>query len=94
MKSDWLLVVIAVVMKTRSPHTTGLECPRPGIGVFQARFTDFSASHDVGGAPWATPDAFLPRNEGQFCPAAASARIRKMQIERALILIVVTVRNL
>ncbi len=35
-------LLIAVVTKRRSPQTTGLECARPGIGVFQMMLVDFS----------------------------------------------------
>jgi hypothetical protein len=31
---DVAALLIAVVRNTRSPHTTGLECPTPGIAVF------------------------------------------------------------
>src|SRR5688500_9753844 len=55
----------------RSPHTIGLEWPRPGIGVFHNTLIDFSASQLVGRVlPSLTPDPFCPRKEGQFCECA------------------------
>src|SRR5437868_12103383 len=51
----------------RSPQTTGQECPRPGIGVFQRTFLPAGTSQVVGGNwPSATPVAPGPRNCGQF----------------------------
>ena len=41
----------ALVTKTRSPQTTGLEWPRPGIGVFQATFVPAVTSQVSGGWP-------------------------------------------
>src|SRR5688572_14852475 len=65
----------AVVIKTRSPQITGLEWARPGIGVFHRMLTAFSASQSVGkAAPSVTPEAFGPRNEGQFCARAVAER--------------------
>jgi hypothetical protein len=54
------------------PHTTGLDCPIPGIGVFQRTPTDFSPSQLTGAfcALTATPEACAPRNCGQFCALA------------------------
>src|SRR6516225_9628352 len=58
---------MAVVTKTRSPNTMGLECARPGISVFQATFCDLPASQETGGlAPSATPEACGPRKVGQL----------------------------
>src|SRR6185436_17371418 len=58
---------MASVTKTRSCQTTGLEWPRPGSGVRQRMLSDFFASHVVGsGRSSAMPDAFGPRNDGQF----------------------------
>src|SRR5690349_24273866 len=75
-------LLMAVVTKTRSPHTTGLECARPGIGVFHAMLADFSTSQVTGGfIPSATPDACVPRNDGQFCPIAADASKTLMESE-------------
>ena len=67
----------ALVTKIRLPHTTGLECPRPGIGVFHFTFSRVSAFHRVGaGWPSATPLAFGPRNDGQFpAPDASSCAV-------------------
>src|SRR5690349_18016854 len=73
-------LLMAVVTKMRSPHTTGLECARPGIGVFHAMLEDFSTSQLTGGfIPSATPEACEPRNDGQFCAYVADAN--RMQIE-------------
>src|SRR6266850_8495144 len=77
--------LIAVVTKTRSSHTTGLEWPSPGIGVLQRMLADFSASHEVGrGWPSATPEAFGPRNDGQF--SARATVVRKIDKPSAKIL--------
>ena len=50
------LPLIDVETKTSSPQTTGLERPRPGIGVFHATFVP-SATFQVAGSenPSATP---------------------------------------
>src|ERR1051325_7791221 len=90
MVSTWPVVnfalpspLIAVVTKTRSPQTTGLEWPSPGIGAFHRMFTDLAASHRVGGLlPSATPDALLPLKDVQFCADAAGAKSRRCAIER------------
>src|SRR5215216_3333302 len=69
----------------RSPHTTGLACERPGMGVFQTTFCDFVASQ-LTGVFWfsATPDAFTPRNCGQFCAPAVEVKQSSRQKERNL----------
>src|SRR6185436_14556930 len=60
-------------MNTRSPQTTGLECPSPGTAVFQRMLVDFSASQLMGNAwPSAIPEAFGPRNDGQFWAVATA----------------------
>src|SRR5262249_4852279 len=60
-------VLTAVVRKTRSPQTTGQEWPSPGMDVFQRTLRPVVTSHVAGGNwPSATPEAFRPRNEGQF----------------------------
>src|SRR5579859_5427395 len=68
---------IAVVTKTRSPHTTGEETESPGISVFQTTLVALVASQCTGGlAPSPTPEAEGPRNCGQSpaiaTPAASS----------------------
>ena len=64
---------MAVVTNTRSPQTMGLECPRPGIGVFQRTpFADSTFQLAGVEKPSATPLAAGPRNDGQF-PIAASS---------------------
>jgi hypothetical protein len=68
--------------KTLSPHTIGLACERPGIGVFQTTFSDFAAFQLAGilPAPAATPEACTPRNCGQLsCAAAAFAKIKRQR---------------
>ena len=41
------------------------------MSVFQITFCAFSTSQVIGGfVPSATPDAFGPRNDGQFCALA------------------------
>src|SRR5215207_6029903 len=71
--------------KTLSPQTTGLACERPGMGVFQTTFCDFVVSQLVG-VFWfsATPEAFAPRNCGQFCALAVEVRQRRRQKESNL----------
>jgi hypothetical protein len=55
------------------------------MGLFHRRLIDFSASHTVGAFdPSATPDAFLPRNEGQFCAGTPAARLRQMHSDIAI----------
>jgi hypothetical protein len=72
--------LIAVITKIWLPQTTGLACDRPGTGVFQITFSALSTSQVVGGlVPSATPDAFGPRNEGQFC---ALVVVEKKSINR------------
>jgi hypothetical protein len=57
---------MAVDTKTRSPHTIGLETDRPSIGVFHKMFWPVGAFQVTGvGTPSATPEAFVPRNDGQ-----------------------------
>src|ERR1700730_3611674 len=67
----------------RWPHTTGLECARPGIGVFQSTPDIFVASQFAGVlVPVAVPCAPAPRNCGQFCAWAterAKQRIRQTE---------------
>jgi len=52
-------VLMAVVTNTKSPQTTGLEWPRPGISVFQRTFS--VALQRTGASPGATPSADGPR---------------------------------
>jgi hypothetical protein len=82
-------LLTAVVTKTRSPQTTGLECESPGMGVFQTTPVDFVASHLTGaGRPSATPEALAPRNCGQFCaaaPAAARHRQKNESVSRFIL---------
>src|SRR5213592_2276793 len=77
---------MAVVTKTLSPHTTGHECASPGIGVFQRMFVPLVASQVVGvGLPSATPEAFGPRNDGQFCARAIVATLARRTITSAML---------
>src|ERR1039458_6588670 len=57
----------------RSPQITGLECPRPGMAVFQRMFFPDSTFHSAGGEPVPTPLPEGPRNCGQLPSAAAAA---------------------
>src|SRR5262249_1273387 len=76
------LLLIAVVTNTGSPHTMGLECASPGIGVFQSTFEPFVASQLTGvGLPSPTPDAFGPRNEGQSRAQVIDASVRRAIID-------------
>src|ERR1022692_4581418 len=52
---DSPLAGTALVTKMRSPQTTGLEWPKPGIAAFQRTFLPDSTFHSVGGAPVPTP---------------------------------------
>src|SRR6187549_597441 len=57
----------------RLPQTIGLECARPGIGVFQRTLVPFSPSHASGRlVPSAMPRADVPRKEGQLPRALAA----------------------
>src|SRR5882672_9789370 len=68
-----ILPLMAVVTHTRSPHTTGLECPKPAIGVFHRTPSPRGTFHFVAVAyPSATPAARMPRNEGQSTPGRGS----------------------
>jgi hypothetical protein len=63
------LPLIDVDTNTVSPHTMGLERPRPGIGVFQRTFSPVAAFQVAGSdAPSTTPAAAMPRNCGQSTP--------------------------
>jgi hypothetical protein len=57
----------ALVTKTRSPQTIGLECASPGIGVRQ-RTCSPVLGFQVSGSriPSAIPAACAPRNDGQL----------------------------
>ena len=56
--SYFAALVMAVLMNTLLPQTTGLEWARPGIGVFHLTFTALLASHfTAAGEPSATPAA-------------------------------------
>jgi hypothetical protein len=51
-------LLTAVVRKIRSPQTTGLECPNPGIAVFHWIFSPVSTFQASGMfEPSATPEA-------------------------------------
>jgi hypothetical protein len=74
---------MAVVMNTRLSQTTGLECAKPGSGVFHKTLTDFSPSHLRGAAlDVDTPEEFGPRNCGQFSPRAEAIKHRHRQADR------------
>src|SRR5690349_23860654 len=64
---------MAVVTNMRLPQTMGLECAKPGTDTRQRMFVPFSPSHVSGSfIPSATPDAAVPRNDGQL-PVAGAA---------------------
>ena len=51
------------------PHTTGLDSPRPGTGVFHSTLVPSAAFQVVGSEnPSAMPVAAIPRNCGQSTP--------------------------
>src|SRR6185369_9040090 len=78
---------MAVITKILLPQTIGLECERPGMLVFQSTFCDFSRSQVLGGfVPSATPDAFGPRNEGQFCALTVTKGRKRTKRSRRFIL--------
>ena len=54
----------AVVRKIWSPQMMGVEWPRPGMGVFQARF--LVSLHSTGASPRAMPLFEGPRQRGQW----------------------------
>src|SRR5688572_11285810 len=74
--ADAPLDATAVVTKTRSPNTIGLERARPGIAIFHATFFDAATSHVTGGreGAGATPLASGPLNAGQCCAPAIPLR--------------------
>ena len=79
-------LLTAVVTKTVSPQTIGLDTARPGMGVFHASPTPRGASHVVGVLrPSATPDAWRPRNEGQSCASASAGSNARMTDGRTFI---------
>src|SRR3954471_15063233 len=58
---------MALVTKTRSPQTIGLECARPGIDVRHRMLSPVVPFHRSGRCwPSATPAAAGPRNDGQL----------------------------
>src|SRR5687768_7902102 len=72
---------IDVVTKTLSPHTTGDECARPGIGVFHLMF---DASQLTGKpASLETPVPPGPRHPGQFS-AADAVEVRRSAPARTI----------
>ena len=72
-----------VATKMVSPQTTGLEWPRPGIGVFQ-RTAWFLPTSQVTGAGWRSsiPAARMPRNCGQSMPGRGVDAPEKMNNRR------------
>src|SRR6186713_1644810 len=64
---------------TRSPHTTGLETATPSTGVFHRMFSLVATFQVTAvGVPSATPEAFGPRNMGQFCAETPADPIRQI----------------
>ena len=67
------LLLTALVTKIRSPHTTGLECARPGIGVRHRMFSPLAPSQRSGRfCPSATPEACAPAERRPAAGAAAA----------------------
>jgi hypothetical protein len=59
---------MALVTKSASPQTIGLECPSPGIVVRHKMFVPVAGFHSSGRSCLsAMPDASGPRKDGQ-CP--------------------------
>jgi len=71
---DSPLAGTALVRKMRSPHTTGLEWPKPGIAVFQRTFLPDSTFHSVGGRTGADAAGGGSTKLGQFVSVAPAAR--------------------
>src|SRR5258705_4649929 len=70
------LLLTALATKIRPPHTTGLECAGPGIGVRHRMFSLLAPSQRSGRfCPSAAPDARTPRNDGQLPASAVAAGI-------------------
>jgi hypothetical protein len=68
-----------VVMKTRSPQTTGPAWPSPTSGAFQATFSAFSPPHWTGRVLSAvTPMPVGPRNWGHSSDWAAEPRTARI----------------
>src|SRR5262245_31149789 len=66
LKPASLRPLIAVVTHRRFPQMTGLELPRPAIGVFQSAE---DAANDTGVSTLSeTPSDRMPRNNGQSTP--------------------------
>src|SRR5690349_21239101 len=61
----------------RSPQTIGLECPKPGMDVFQSTFFPESPLHADGGDPLPIPLPEGPRNWGQLVSDAKAARVAR-----------------
>jgi len=76
-------VLTAVVTKILSPHSTGLELPRPGISVFQRTFC--VSLQCSGASPIAMPSAAGPRQYGQspFPAATHSAHVKNNKAANA-----------
>src|SRR5262245_12790548 len=63
-----------------SPHTMGLECPRPGTSTFHRTCSPAATFHFAGAPnPSPMPRALVPRNDGQSTPGrgALSAASRE-----------------
>src|SRR5262245_22404716 len=71
-------LLIAADTKTRSPQTTGLDTATPSTGVFHATLSPVAGFQVTAvGVPSATPEAFGPRNMGQFWAAIAAPIMQK-----------------
>src|SRR5205814_3770673 len=81
--SGWsaLVVLIAAVTNTWSPHTTGELHPRPGISRFQATLCEASQVSGSAGSSAATPER-SPRNCGQFSSAFAPSAFAPSVLRR------------
>src|SRR5260370_20818538 len=70
-------LLTAVVTKTRSSHTIGLECANPGMGVFHLTPVPCETLQLTGRCCRSEPpDADGPLKEGQFCAAAATTKTK------------------
>src|SRR6185503_7789294 len=67
------LPLIAVVMQSRLPQMTGLECPSPGTAAVQRTFFFAGTSQLIAVVkPSETPAPRMPRKEGQSTPGLGS----------------------
>src|SRR5580692_12035783 len=77
-------LLITLVTKIRSPHTTGDDQPEPGMSVFHATFCVVDQWSGSAGSS-ATPVDPGPRNCGQLSPARTGASAITVKIANFII---------